>query len=430
MKSKETTIEKTVLLDLCVSCGICKAVCSQKCIEMYCAKGQYYPKIKGQCNLCGLCLKLCPGIDFMVENTLVIEKRGSNYDQFVGPVIKSYICYTKNDRIRDASTSGGMVTSIIVDLINKGDYKGAFVLPAGENNYRPVKVIYMRSIDGIIKAAKSKYLPASVENVVEHLKNGADSCIIVGTPCQIHGIKKYLQFYNINQENVLFLGLFCEKTLNYNFLDYYEWKYGRGKKIKLFNYRDKEYRGWPGDTTVVFDNGEKQFLDRRIRMNLKRYFQLKRCLFCADKLNMLADISFGDCYIMGEESQHGQSNIIIRTQKGVETLKNVEENYVLKEVLISQISHSQNIYIKQKNLELSQIFAKYQNYNPYPDLKINYSNISISQIREYKNLCRFISYGKNNNFIIIDLINNILSLKDHLKRNIKRLIKKDGVFRQ
>jgi coenzyme F420-reducing hydrogenase beta subunit len=51
-------------------------------------------------------------------------------------------------------------------------------------------------------------------------------------------------------------------------------------------------------------------------MFCKRYFGLNRCLYCYDKLNNLADISFGDCYIKGKTDKEGKSNIIIRTGKG------------------------------------------------------------------------------------------------------------------
>lgn len=425
MKSKDVTIEKTVALDLCVSCGICKAACPEKSIEMYFSKGQFYPRIIGRCNLCGVCLAVCPGIDFMVDKILVQEGQEAHLDIFIGPVLKSYICYTKNEQIRRISTSGGMITSIIVDLITKGYYQGAFVLPVEEINVRPVKVVYTRSINDIIAAAKSKYLPASVENVINYFKNKIKPSIIVGTPCQILGIKKYLQFYNQDYSDILFLGLFCDKTLSYNLISFYEWKYGRGRKIKNFNYRDKEYKGWPGDTTLIFNSGYKQFIDRKVRMRLKKYFQLKRCLFCIDKLNQLADISFGDCYIEGEESQLGQSNIIVRTAKGKEALAKTEENYVLKEVSTSIIAHSQNISLKQKNLVFSNIFSHEKNYHLFPIISNEYSDISIAQIKEYKKMCKNISYGKQSKFLLIDLICRI----GQIKHFIYSVICKSGVVK-
>jgi hypothetical protein len=48
---------------------------------------------------------------------------------------------------------------------------------------------------------------------------------------------------------------------------------------------------------------------------------LKRCLYCFDKFNVLADIAFGDCYIGGKRNKQGLSNIIVRTSKGASFLE-------------------------------------------------------------------------------------------------------------
>ena len=76
-------------------------------------------------------------------------------------------------------------------------------------------------------------------------------------------------------------------------------------KLIGFKYRVKDKNGWPGDSKLIYNSGKEFLLDRRYRVTCKRYFDLNRCHYCYDKLNSLADISFGDCYVKGKGDKKG-----------------------------------------------------------------------------------------------------------------------------
>ena len=80
-------------------------------------------------------------------------------------------------------------------------------------------------------------------------------------------------------------------------------------------------------------------------MNLKKYFNLNRCLFCFDKLNRLADISFGDCYIESKSDLKGKSTVIIRTKKGKEIFDNYSHLLTLEKENFETIWKSQKLHI-------------------------------------------------------------------------------------
>ena len=75
-------------------------------------------------------------------------------------------------------------------------------------------------------------------------------------------------------------------------------------------------------------------------MKLKSFFQLNRCLFCYDKLNSFADISFGDCYIKEEKSFYGKSNVIIRTNIGKKIYEKYSYLFSYNKILLTQIIQS------------------------------------------------------------------------------------------
>ncbi|MFX1512918.1 MAG: Coenzyme F420 hydrogenase/dehydrogenase, beta subunit C-terminal domain, partial [Promethearchaeota archaeon] len=301
---------KTRELDLCTSCEICLAICPKEAISMECRYGQFLPKIdQNRCINCKTCLTVCPGIDYDSNRHW---KKSITINDLVGSYLDVYSAHTKDLKIRNQSASGGLITSLVIELLQNGEYESAFLLDFDTFRNKPARSKPIHQVKEVITASKSKYIPASVYEIVITLKKeDKKKYIIVGTPCQILGIKKFLKKSHLKKRNLLFLGLFCDKTLNFNIIRYFEERYKRsGENLTKIDFRNKESRGWPGDTKLYFDSGRIRIVNNTERMNLKPYFQLNRCVYCLDKLNKLADISFGDCYIKRLEDKLGKSSVI------------------------------------------------------------------------------------------------------------------------
>ena len=389
---RKINVMKTRELDLCTSCEICTAVCPKGVIVMEYKYGQFLPKVNDEkCTDCGLCLKLCPGID--IDPLKLRQEKISNHI-IDGHCLKSYTAYSNEPEIRENSASGGLITTLIIELIKNKEFDAVFVLDFDKFNGKPARLKATNNINEIINAAKSKYIPASVYNIINILKKKDDrKYIIIGTPCQIYGIKKFIKKFKISEGNLVFLGLFCEKTLNFNIIQYFKDIYGKlNEQLIKFEFRTKDKYGWPGNSKIYFNSGRDIIVDRKVRMQLKKYFQLNRCLFCYDKLNRLADISFGDCYIEGEADFDGKSSVIVRTKKGKEIFDKYLYLFNLKEENIAEIRKSQHIIDKNNNLEFNKIFIK--KYNLYPDTFSDYI-INNHNVKKLLKLQRNIKWGKN-----------------------------------
>ena len=250
---EKLNVIKTRELDLCVSCEICSAVCPLEAIKMENEFGQFLPKIdEDKCNKCGLCIELCPGIDI---NPLMLRHGKKSNNMLDGLCSESYTAYSNNFEIRKKSASGGLITNLIIELIQNNDFDGVFVLDFDTFDGKPARLKETHKIDEILKAANSKYIPASVYHVIKTLKTRDNKkYIIIGTPCQIHGIKKYIAKFNISKEYIFFIGLFCDKTLNFNIIQYLEDTYKKpNEKLIKFEFRTKEKHGWPGNPKIYFD---------------------------------------------------------------------------------------------------------------------------------------------------------------------------------
>nr|WP_319374729.1 Coenzyme F420 hydrogenase/dehydrogenase, beta subunit C-terminal domain [uncultured Methanobacterium sp.] len=369
---KTFNVEKTKELDLCISCEMCYAVCPEKAIKIHFQKGQFLPEVDQKCTFCGKCMLICPGIDidpFNLRNEPNITE--TSFDT-VGKCLNVYTTYSKNSKIRDNSSSGGIATDLITDLIESQEYDSAFVLPFDTVDYEPVRLEELNDKKDIFKSAKSKYIPASAYNIIKTLqKKGNENkrYIIVATPCILQGILNFLKIKNISRDNLLFIGLFCDKTMNYNIIRYYEDDYkDKKEKISKFEFRTKENHGWPGNSKIYFDSNRELMVDKKIRKQLKKYYQLNRCLFCLNgKLNPLADISLGDCYLTEERDNAGKSNVIIRTKKGKEAFDNHSELFNIKNAQYLRIVDSQGLEKKRDTLNYVKLFLG--NNQIYPDFE-------------------------------------------------------------
>ena len=394
--TEKPSVMNTRELNLCTSCEICSAVCPTNAILMEYKHGQFLPIIdKEKCTNCGLCFELCPGIDLQ---HIKLKNNHFSVGELFGSYLDIYTAYSKNPKIRENATSGGLITNLIVELIQNKEYDVAFVLDFDTFDGKSARLKATNNVKEIIRCSKSKYIPASAYNVILALaKRDNRRYIIVGTPCQISGIKKFIKKFNISEENILFLGLFCDKTLNFNILRYFEDKYGNSiEKLTKFDFRNKEKCGWPGDSKLYFDSGKNLVVSRKVRMKLKKYFQLNRCLFCLDKLNILSDISFGDCYIKDKSNLNGESSVIIRTKKGKDIFDKYSYLFTLEEENIEDIGVSQHLMDKKENMEYVRYFTKTSNRHPNDILDYKIDNQISEQLSKLqKHIMWGESYNKN-----------------------------------
>jgi len=387
----EFNVSKTRELDLCVSCEICLAVCPVEAISMEYTLGKFLPRINSAvCIECEKCLDNCPGIDIIPQKF----RSEKNFDAIIkGNLLECFTAYSRDAKLRHNSSSGGIITTLIKELIESKEYESVFVLDFDKFENSPVRLEETDKIPKIVKSAKSKYLPASVFNIINKLKENANNKIIlIGTPCQLSGIKKFIKSINISENNILFLGLFCTSTMNFNFLRFIQENYSKhGEIIKEFTYRTKEKFGWYGNPKITFNSGRNIFLDRVIITNLKKYFGLNRCLFCFDKANKNADIVFADCYIKNKQDVKGTSNILVRTEKGKDIFEKYSYLFIIENEFVEQIWESQNIQNEKQHLTFSKILAKEEGL--IPEIEEKY-HITPSDKQKLNKLQEYAKWGE------------------------------------
>lgn len=351
----QLTIQDTVKNGLCCGCGVCKGICPRSCISWKKEHGLYTPLIdQTQCINCGLCYRVCPGLGhhYAPANSVT--------EAVTGAVLACHTARSKDSPIRHVAASGGVVSTIIQELLSKGYYEGAFCLDSYD--YREqlqtryftaneVSACWQQS-----NTPKSRYLPVSHEHAVMFMKSHPSSrLILVGTSCAIRGLQAAAKALKLNMEQYLFLGLFCDQVFNYNILPYFEDTFAEGAPLKALHFKNKESGGWPGNLKLYPETGDPFYVSKKEREKAKPYFMPERCLYCVDKLNVCADISLGDNYTGIDDSPLGSNSVIIRTQKGLSVWDTVRDSLEIRNSSIEAIRSGQYLDGRMKNLYFSDI---------------------------------------------------------------------------
>lgn len=392
-----SNINKTVKNNLCISCGMCSGVCVKDCINFEHIEGMNYPHIGDGCISCGKCYEICPGKGFDYKRE--VKSDDSNYNFWLGTYEEILCGKVKDGELLKNAVSGGVVTELVRGLINSGKYTSAFCVSGHEYKKElKSKRISKDNIEELKSTQKSRYLVVSHEDAIKYILSHRNEYVIfVGTSCSVQGLLNVIRTYKLDREKYFIIGLFCDKTMSFNVMDYFR-NYKKNRELKNFFFRTKEVGGWPGGVRLEYADGTCVDLENKERMKVKEYFMPERCLYCLDKLNQFADISIGDNYTGVASDIEGSNSIIIRTKKGSEVWKQLEHLFVYTKSEANHIKISQHLEERKNNY----VFALMKNkekginwvINNVEGLELYTQQISFESLKKvYRNKLKKIQIG-------------------------------------
>ena len=325
----------------CCGCSACFNICTKQAINMeYDSEGFSYSVVdNSKCIKCGLCLKVCPIINNKKENK-VLEVYG-----------------TKNKNVDEQlkSSSGGMFSIFAKYVLdNNGIVFGA----AFDNNWKVVHK-YIDKKEDLDSLRRSKYVQSDINITYKYAKQFLEQdklVLFTGTPCQIAGLKSFLQK---DYENLIAIDIICfqvasplvwERFLKENF---------NINDIKEIDFRDKFY-GWDKSIMSLSLKNNIRYpklpliyslLSQRIKMLLSStnyalsyrkgclsgLFSRPACHNCSFKGDRNSDFTIGDLWginnILPEMyDKKGVSVLTINSQKGKEIFEKVKNNIEYEQI--------------------------------------------------------------------------------------------------
>ncbi len=254
-----------------------------------------------------------------------------------------FAAWTKNREALKEASSGGIFYELAEYFISNGGFVCGVIMEGLKVSYH-----FTADLDVVKKMRGSKYLWANPLNVYKNIKNNPDVPILfVGLPCQVAGLKQYLENRLISDKHVTYISLRCHGVINTKtFQDYIKWIEDTTKRIVTnVKFRSKE-NGWGGaglGFTTNYDNYTSSlfFRPKLIKDYIKQRNVFPMCKTC-DKDRHNSDITLGDywgCH-PALKNRYGTSVVETHTIKGHDLfmrLYNVEKKYVHDNILFRTI---------------------------------------------------------------------------------------------
>lgn len=304
----------------CCGCTACASSCPKKCISMqYDEEGFLYPVVdRTSCVNCGICEKVCP---FNKTNKI---------DEHCGLYVA---LQNSNEKERNESTAGGAFSLIADTLMNLG----AVVYAVGYDSN--IFVVHKRVEDKYLltelRGSKyvQSYLGDTFKQIQADLKKGL-IVLFVGTPCQVHGLKKFTgNAQNLYTIDLLCLGVSSPKLFS-KYIEYLSVKYH--SQVKSVSFRDKHYGYATPNVRVNFENGKyiQQTYDSKVHANLFfSHYNVRPCCYQCEfrECPRVSDFTIGDfndvgSFIPSMDDNKGTTRVWVHTDKGKALLEKAKKS--------------------------------------------------------------------------------------------------------
>lgn len=315
---------------LCHRCGTCIGICPTGVLGR---SSEEYPIVTNfsACTDCDLCVKTCPGDEFEVvefqRNLFGQELSETNTH---GVFKEGVLAYAVDPKIREGSTSGGLITGMLLDLLASREIDGALLIVSDDKELWKGRPIIARTPDEIRSAMKSKYAISPTNAALAEIKEIPGRYALVGLPCQIHGFRKAAELDSrLKERVVLTFGLFCHAAIEHEGMrTVYESLGELRGRVKKFVSRIGKHPGTPyvelddGSLVPVYFPKARGYRPTSIEVInvLYRLFTPERCLTCFDATSEFADIAVGDPWMAPPDKSvnfyEGWSFALVRTAAG------------------------------------------------------------------------------------------------------------------
>ena len=269
-----------------------------------------------------------------------------NMRYYLGTLRHCHLGYSAHEEIRAQCASGGIVSTILVELLERGLIDGALVshLECSDGTIRGHSFI-ATSRESILRSTGSIYCDVAT-TTFSALKDFGGRLAVVGLPCYLNGLNRMLsKDEELRKQIYLKIGLFCghnsRKELLLRLLE--------KKKIPVDQIERLVFRRghWRGNMCVALKDGRSihfPFSHFSLYQNL-HFFSQEKCLYCGDHTAEGADISCGDVWLRKMKSSPIKHSVFLsRTERSDEVL----EMLMNQGAILARDSSPQEVFLSQK----------------------------------------------------------------------------------
>jgi len=411
----------------CTGCSACAHICRHSAIKMQeDEEGFLFPVLdEDKCVKCGLCDMRCP---------VVNNHQNNIYDNQ-----KYYLITTRKEQYYKKSATIGLCTMLSEYIIdNNGVVFGAYL---DETDWR-VYHIKVSLKEDVEKIRNSKYAQSDPRTAYEDVKSlliQNTVVLYIGTPCQIAGLKAFL---NKKYDNLFTIDLICHGVYSYKILrkEVEYWNKKLNSNIFNLKFRSKRESYWTVGGIVNFDYKKEnnKIIHKEVHGSCsptyrcyayssdgKCYNLRESCYGCRFRdEGRFGDITIGDAWFTlkhyknldtERNRKNGVCLCMVNTQSGSSLLSKIQALYEIFE--ISKEDTFLQPALRSEKLELPEL-----RYKLYESLdKEDYGNLVEKQILHTNFSDVYVQYKKKERINAVKHIIKNVIFYDKIKNFLNKL---------
>ncbi|MBU0976038.1 Coenzyme F420 hydrogenase/dehydrogenase, beta subunit C-terminal domain [Patescibacteria group bacterium] len=367
---------------LCTQCGTCAGL-SRGAIAFSEKKGIPIPTlINNTADIPEEAYSACPAKTCLYPqlNDFVFGKQ--EYSYLCGIVEKSYIGHTTDEKVRRNAASGGVLSALLIYLLEQKIINGAVCLQVGAKLPHKAEPIIARTKDEILKCAQSVYSVTSTNTILEQLEKEEGPLAYIGLPDQVASIRKLQMMNHPSVRSIKYVfGPYMGTQMYFGAIQHFLKSNGIKSENEI---ADLKYRAgeWPGYLQIKLKDGRVIKSEKFHYNYLIPFFITSSSLQLVDFTNELADISVGDAWSPKYENiKGGHSVVLARSEQGETLLRQMQEGGLLelKEIPISEAMdmHGHMIDFKKRGAFIRNKWKKIQPDYGYEPVHIPLPRIAV-----------------------------------------------------
>ena len=337
-------IESVINGGYCIGCGLCAITEPEAFQVLMNDNGQYAASIviskssRLYSRMIDRASAVCPFASSSANENVISSKLFKNncaYNDRIGYYQRIYAGRVVSERLYQKSSSGGVLRSILLGLLEDKIVDSIMYVRNSSLNYGFEYHLTSSCID-IENSATSAYAPITLPKLLMTINADYNRYAIVGLPCFIKGLRNYFsEILNVSLKNQpILLGIVCGHLKSQFYGEMLAEQMGvPHQKMQKINFR-KKLDGCKANekgVSVLYNNGVREY---EVTSTVKKlfgtdygfgFFKYKSCDYCDDVFAETADASFGDAWIP-RYINCGTSLIVVRSNKILNQVCSMEKS--------------------------------------------------------------------------------------------------------
>lgn len=252
-------------------------------------------------------------------------------------MMKTYLGYINDDKLRWAATSGGIGTAIIKYLFETKQIETAltFEFNARELKYFPKLIYSFDEYEPVGSIYNEVDLVAFIREKVFEIRGGF-ACFCL--PCQCKAVRHILAN---NKHESFIIGLTCSSQQSVEATEYLLKRMNLNRSdVQGLRYRGN---GWPSGIQITMKDGIMKQIPNNNSLWTEifhsRLFVMPRCLRCNETIAVNADITLADPWSLpiAKTDKVGHTLCFVMTKEGENIFDNMEKQELITSVPMNEV---------------------------------------------------------------------------------------------